>query len=122
VLTITAGETIHTVYCITESNQLLETKKDLQKSAFIGAYSGKLQVFLLPLKVQTLNVGRKERKRKEIKTSAALVREKTIPSDRHLSAKFVPTFADRGCHAVRATDPHGLFSVFQTRAAVNSSQ
>jgi hypothetical protein len=29
------------------------------------------------------------------------------PSDRHLSAKLVPTFADRGCCVVSATDPHG---------------
>jgi hypothetical protein len=29
------------------------------------------------------------------------------PSDRRLSAKFVPTFADRGCRVVSATDPPG---------------
>jgi hypothetical protein len=34
-------------------------------------------------------------------------RELYRPSDRHLSAKLVPTFADRGCHAVSATDPYG---------------
>jgi hypothetical protein len=28
-------------------------------------------------------------------------------SDRRLSVKLVPTFADRGCRVVRATDPHG---------------
>jgi hypothetical protein len=28
--------------------------------------------------------------------SVALVRERTIPSDRHLSAKLLPAFADRG--------------------------
>jgi hypothetical protein len=28
-------------------------------------------------------------------------------SDRRLSAKLVPTFADRWCHVVSATDPHG---------------
>jgi hypothetical protein len=27
------------------------------------------------------------------------------PSDRSLSAKSVPTFADRGCHMVNVTDP-----------------
>jgi hypothetical protein len=27
------------------------------------------------------------------------------PSDRRLSAKIVPTFADRGCHVVSMTDP-----------------
>jgi hypothetical protein len=29
------------------------------------------------------------------------------PSDRRLSAKLVPTFADKGCRVVSATDPHG---------------
>jgi hypothetical protein len=28
------------------------------------------------------------------------------PSDRCLSAKWLPTFADRGCHVVSVTDPH----------------
>jgi hypothetical protein len=29
------------------------------------------------------------------------------PSDYHLSAKLVPTFADRECRMVSATDPYG---------------
>jgi hypothetical protein len=29
------------------------------------------------------------------------------PSDRRLSAKLVSTLADRGCHVVSATNPHG---------------
>jgi hypothetical protein len=29
------------------------------------------------------------------------------PSDRRLSAKFVPNFADRGCHVISVTDPYG---------------
>jgi hypothetical protein len=29
------------------------------------------------------------------------------PSGRRLLAKLVPTFADRGCHVVSATDPRG---------------
>jgi hypothetical protein len=28
------------------------------------------------------------------------------PSDRHLSAKLLPTFADRWCHVVSVTDPY----------------
>jgi hypothetical protein len=28
------------------------------------------------------------------------------PSDRRLSAKWLPTFADRGCHVVSVTDPY----------------
>jgi hypothetical protein len=35
-----------------------------------------------------------------------------LPSDRRLSAKLVPTFADRGCHVVSATDPHGRYLGF----------
>jgi hypothetical protein len=30
-----------------------------------------------------------------------------LPSDRHLSAKLVPNFADRGCNVVSMTDPYG---------------
>jgi hypothetical protein len=33
-------------------------------------------------------------------------------SDRRLSAKLGPTFADRGCHGVRVTDPTAVFSDF----------
>jgi hypothetical protein len=29
------------------------------------------------------------------------------PSDRRLSAKWLPTFAERGCHMVSVTDPYG---------------
>jgi CBS-domain-containing membrane protein len=29
------------------------------------------------------------------------------PSDLRLSAKLVPTIADRGCHVVSVTDPYG---------------
>jgi hypothetical protein len=33
------------------------------------------------------------------------------PSDSRLSAKRLPTFADRGCHVVSVTDPYDVFSV-----------
>jgi hypothetical protein len=40
--------------------------------------------------------------------SVALVRKRTIPTERPpLSAKLVPTLADRGCLVVSATNPHG---------------
>jgi hypothetical protein len=35
------------------------------------------------------------------------VSEPYRPSDRRLSAKSVPTFADRGCHVVSVTDSYG---------------
>jgi hypothetical protein len=48
--------------------------------------------------------------------SVALVRDWTIPSDSHLSAKLVPTFSDRGCHVVSVTDPHGNIHGFLDRS------
>jgi hypothetical protein len=48
--------------------------------------------------------------------SVALVRKRTIPSDRRLSAKLVPTFVNRGCRVVSATDPHGRTLGFLDRS------
>jgi hypothetical protein len=39
------------------------------------------------------------------------------PSDRRLSAKLVPTLADRGYHVVSATNPPGLEKERQTRTS-----
>jgi CBS-domain-containing membrane protein len=36
--------------------------------------------------------------------------------DRRLSAKLVPTFADRGCHVVSVTDPYGRILGFIDRS------
>jgi hypothetical protein len=36
-------------------------------------------------------------------------------SDRRLSAKWLPTFADRGCHVVSVTDPYGRILGFLER-------
>jgi hypothetical protein len=36
-------------------------------------------------------------------------------SDRRLSAKLVPTFADRGCHVVSMMDPYGRILSFLDR-------
>jgi hypothetical protein len=38
------------------------------------------------------------------------------PSDRRLSAKSLPTFADRGCHVVSVTDPYGRILCFLDRS------
>jgi hypothetical protein len=37
------------------------------------------------------------------------------PSDRRLSAKLVPKFADRGCHVVSVTDPYCRILCFLDR-------
>jgi hypothetical protein len=44
--------------------------------------------------------------------SVALGRERTIPSDRRLSAKLELTFADRGCRVVSCRSPTVVISVF----------
>jgi hypothetical protein len=56
------------------------------------------------------------------KTSVASVHERTIPSDRHLSAKLMPSFVDRGCRVVSAADPYGYISVFYTGTATFTSK
>jgi hypothetical protein len=38
------------------------------------------------------------------------------PSDRRLSANLVPTFAEKGCHVVIATDPYGRILGFLDRS------
>jgi hypothetical protein len=38
------------------------------------------------------------------------------PSDRRLSAKWLPTFADTGCHVVSVTDPWGRILGFLDRS------
>jgi hypothetical protein len=39
-------------------------------------------------------------------------------SDRRLSAKLVPTFADRGCHVIRVTGPYGRIQGFVDREEI----
>jgi hypothetical protein len=38
------------------------------------------------------------------------------PSDRRFSAKWLPTFADKGCHVVSVTDPYGRILGFLDRS------
>jgi hypothetical protein len=38
------------------------------------------------------------------------------PSDRRLSAKWLPAFADKGCHVVSMTDPYGRILGFLDRS------
>jgi hypothetical protein len=41
------------------------------------------------------------------------------PSDRHLSTKLVPTFANRGCHVVSVMHPYGSIPRFLDRIVLN---
>jgi hypothetical protein len=38
------------------------------------------------------------------------------PRDRRLSAKWLPTFADKGCHVVSVTNPYGRILGFLDRS------
>jgi hypothetical protein len=44
------------------------------------------------------------------------------PSDCRLSARLVPTFGDRGCPVISATDPYDHILDFQTGAATFSNK
>jgi hypothetical protein len=46
-------------------------------------------------------------KKTKLNSVAFSPQAKYRPSDRRLSATLVPTFADRGCRVVSATDPYG---------------
>jgi hypothetical protein len=54
--------------------------------------------------------------------SVAWVRERTMLRDRRLSAKLLPTFADRGCHVVSMTDPHSHILAFLDQSRYLFSQ
>jgi hypothetical protein len=50
--------------------------------------------------------GRERSEQKKTKFHGLSSRTSYQPSDRHLSAKLMPTFADRGCHVVSVTEPY----------------
>jgi hypothetical protein len=52
------------------------------------------------------------------KKNSVAASELCRPSDSHLSAKLVPTFTDRGCRVVSATDPHTTTSPVQVQFRV----
>jgi hypothetical protein len=55
--------------------------------------------------------------KKKKKNSVAWVCVRTyLPSDRRMSTKLMPTFADRGCHVVSVTDPYGRILAFLARS------
>jgi hypothetical protein len=52
----------------------------------------------------------------QLTNSVVLVRERTIPIERPpLVGKVMPTFADRGCRVVSATDPYDRILGFLDR-------
>jgi hypothetical protein len=64
------------------------------------------------LQLRTVALKKKETKSPWPEYASELYR----PRDRHLSAKLVPTFADRGCHVVSVTDPYSLNLGFLDRS------
>jgi CBS-domain-containing membrane protein len=49
------------------------------------------------------------------KTKLRVLSPRTDYTDRRLSTKLVPTFAERGCHVVSVTDPYGRILGFLDR-------
>jgi hypothetical protein len=58
------------------------------------------------------SIGDKEKKTPWSESASELYR----PNDRRLSAKWLPTFADRGCHVVSVMDPYGRILGFLHRS------
>jgi hypothetical protein len=54
-----------------------------------------------------MRLGGPQSRCRQLKKSVVLVRKRTIPTER-----LVPNFADRGCRAFSATDPHGHYLNF----------
>jgi hypothetical protein len=86
---------------------------------FLSSGEGKGTSTLLgPLERASLNhcsSGLRETTNKQTPWSES-ARELYRPSDRRLSAKWLPTFADRGCHVVSVTDPYGRILGFLDRS------
>jgi hypothetical protein len=64
--------------------------------------------------MQAFTTGYKTNKKQTLWSESAS--ELYRPSDRRLSAKWLPTFADRGCHVVSVTDPYGRILGFLDRS------
>jgi hypothetical protein len=73
-------------------------------------YTGKTLQYLFMVLLSV--TGRKYSPNTKNKNSMASVCEQTILTERPLSTKLVPTFADRGCREVRTTDPYGRIVIF----------
>jgi hypothetical protein len=71
------------------------------------------QVLLVPLPIRNWAHYRSGNKKPPWPESES---ELYRPTGRRLSAKLVSTFADRGCHVVRVTDPYGRILGFIDRS------
>jgi hypothetical protein len=73
-----------------------------------------LLYYVIPKYMTNSNVKKKKKKKKNPWPESAS--ELYRPSDRCLSAKWLPTFADTGCHVVSMTDPYGRILGFLGRS------
>jgi hypothetical protein len=65
---------------------------------------------------KTKTLVRKQNKKKKQTPWSESASELYRPIDRRLSAKWLPTFADKGCHVVSVTDPYGRILGFLDRS------
>jgi hypothetical protein len=86
------------------SNLLYNYRFMSQKSAVTSLRSGVALLDTVTWQWQRLKL-----KKKKTPWSES-ARELYRPGDRRLSAKWLATFADRGCHVISVTDPYGRIS------------
>jgi hypothetical protein len=70
-----------------------------------------LSMYVLLLPPAQINTGLHLKKTPWSESASELYR----PSDRRFLAKWLPTFADKGCHVVSVTDPYGRILGFLDR-------
>jgi hypothetical protein len=85
-------------YCVEPEGTL-----SCSREPSIGPYPEPDQPVLSPRSISLSSTHLKQKQAVWPESASELYR----PSDCRLSAKFVQTFADRGCHVVSVTDPYG---------------
>jgi hypothetical protein len=83
---------------------------NISEKLFVSIYKVELSQGWLASCMWSISIANKQKKKKKRKKLRGLSPQANYTdraSDRRLSAKIVPTFADRGCCVVSATGPHG---------------
>jgi hypothetical protein len=102
IVAYTSSNAVHLITSVTERHRIISLKIYL---CFILHCNVSTKHYLLDSDRNTCRSKLKKTKLRGLLSASELYR----PSDRRLLAKLVPTFADRGCRVVSATDPTGRF-------------
>jgi hypothetical protein len=126
VLYISEGQTNHPKQAalLRYSSKHLVTKQQLGSqpwaTRFLASQSGNkldsLFCYILHIRWWFYNIHSSTNKKKKQNPWSESARELYRPSNRRLSAKWLPTFARRGCHVVSVMDPYGRTLGFLDRS------